>query len=97
MSSKKHTKTTCNCGKIKYGKCENCAKVKMVILLKKEYHHLKVNGVCPVRYNYQKYNKKPVLEIIAVMTKNLAPKWANMYNQIAFYDNQTGNQISKIS
>ncbi len=87
----------CNCGKGNKITCSKCSKLKMVILLKNGFEHLKTNGFNPVWYNHLSKNNKPDTTLINAMFRRFCESiYFNKTNCLIFYDNQTKEQITKI-
>lgn len=93
----------CVCGANNKITCPNCSELKMVILLKNGFSHLKLktrNGksVNPVWYNHLSKNRKKANILVNAMFRRFkASKYANAANKVNFYSNTTGQLVTSIS
>ena len=61
--------------------------------LKSQFKHLKLDDNAPVRYNYIKYNNRPLQDIVEGMKTRILPKFYGKYHKVIFYDCTTGNEL----
>ena len=85
----------CHCETETHGKCSRCSRIKMVVGLKRKFHHLKVNEKLPTFYSFLKDDKKNDSEVIAIMKKRMLHHLEGTYNIILFYNNHTNKLIEK--
>lgn len=83
----------CNCGSGGNGKCRNCSKIRMAIMLKNGF---KNKGFTTTWFSYLRKNNQHSDTIIAGMIKRFLkqPEYANAVNVLLFYDNSS-NEILK--
>lgn len=99
--SKENITTKCNCGANNKITCPNCSELKMVILLKNGFSHLKlVSGtrkINPVWYNHLSKNRKALSILYNAMYRRFqASEYANAANMVNFYSNTTGELVVSI-
>lgn len=92
-------KVSCTHGKTSI--CSSCSKIKMVVLLKNGYDHLKhkkANGTLanPVHYSYLQYNKRNNNIIVEGMERRLLPRFEGSYNKVHFYNNIDDTLIKEL-
>lgn len=93
----------CSCGEKNDIYCPNCSELKMVILLKNGFSHLKHQGsggkkVNPVWYNHLSKNRKKENTLVNAMYRRFKNSiYANAANKVNFYSNTTGKLITSIS
>ncbi|MGG8495939.1 hypothetical protein ACQY1Q_05960 [Tenacibaculum sp. TC6] len=93
----------CNCGANNKITCPNCSEIKMVILLKNGYSHLKLTGnkgrkVNPVWYNHLSKNRKNANTLVNAMYRRFKDSaYSGKANKVNFYSNTTGELITSIS
>ncbi|TDQ22776.1 hypothetical protein [Tenacibaculum caenipelagi] len=93
----------CSCGANNKITCPNCSELKMVILLKNGFSHLKLNSnggkkVNPVWYNHLSKNRKNENTLVNAMYRRFKESiYANAANKVNFYSNTTGQLITSIS
>jgi len=92
----------CSCAATKKLSCSNCSTIKMVLLLKNQYKHLKLEKndgslVNPIWYNYLSKNRKPPRTIIDTMYQRYQNSiYLGKTNCLMFFDNDTKELIHKI-
>lgn len=93
----------CTCGAENKITCPNCSELKMVILLKNGFSHLKLptrNGyrrANPVWYNHLSKNRKDFNVLVNAMFRRFqTSKYINATNKVNFYNNATGELVTSI-
>ncbi len=101
-NTNQHSKK-CSCGANCKIFCPNCSAIKMVILLKNGYSHLKLpssrgRNVNPVWYNHLSKNTKGENNLVNAMYRRfLNSDYNGKANKITFYDNISGKEITSIN
>lgn len=88
-------KKKCKCGSGGNGKCRNCSKIRMAIMLKNGF---KNKGLTTTWFSFYKKNNQHEETIISGMIARFIKQteYANAVNKLLFYDNLTnGNQPIK--
>ncbi|SED21441.1 hypothetical protein SAMN04489761_4647 [Tenacibaculum sp. MAR_2009_124] len=92
----------CTCGAGHKITCPNCSEVKMVILLKNGFSHLKIKmsnnkKANPVWYNHLSKNRKNANTIINGMFRRFQnSEYSDKANVLRFYSNTSGELITSV-
>lgn len=85
----------CKCGESNNGKCRNCSKIRMAIMLK---NGSKNKGLATTWYSFYRRNNQTEETIINGMIKRFKqrPEYTNNVNKLIFYDNINNVQIQSL-
>lgn len=104
MEINKEISKKCVCGANNKIYCPNCSEIKMVILLKNGFSHLKISTsnskkkFNPVWYSHLSKNRKNENTLVNAMYKRFqnALEYTGAVNKLNFYSNTTGDLITSI-